>query len=121
MAGKIVADTLEHSTAGSLDTQYVVNGSAKAFVSGNTTATPQESFNVASGTDNGTGDFSYSVTNAFTNDDYILTASALSTAARFAVENQNRNTSSVIAVQMRSDTASATNTRHNIAVHGDLA
>ena len=27
MAGKIVADTLEHSTAGSVDTQYVVNGS----------------------------------------------------------------------------------------------
>jgi hypothetical protein len=27
--GKIKADTLEHSTAGSLDTQYVVNGSAK--------------------------------------------------------------------------------------------
>jgi hypothetical protein len=30
--GKIKADTLEHSTAGSLDTQYVVNGSAKAWV-----------------------------------------------------------------------------------------
>ena len=29
--GKIKADTLEHSTAGSLDTQYVVNGSAKAW------------------------------------------------------------------------------------------
>ena len=31
MAGKIIADTLEHSTAGSLDTQYVVQGSAKAW------------------------------------------------------------------------------------------
>ena len=29
--GKIKADTLEHSTAGSLDTQFVVKGSAKAF------------------------------------------------------------------------------------------
>ena len=29
--GKIKADTLEHSTAGSLDTSYVVNGSAKAW------------------------------------------------------------------------------------------
>ena len=28
--GKIKADTLEHSTAGSVDTQYVVSGSAKA-------------------------------------------------------------------------------------------
>ena len=32
MAGKIIADTLEHSTAGSVDrNQYVVNGSAKAW------------------------------------------------------------------------------------------
>ena len=30
--GKIKADTLEHSTAGTVDTQYVVNGSAKAYV-----------------------------------------------------------------------------------------
>jgi hypothetical protein len=32
MAGKIIADQIEHSTAGSLDTSYVVNGSAKAWV-----------------------------------------------------------------------------------------
>ena len=31
MAGKIIADTLEHSTAGSVTTDYVVNGSAKAW------------------------------------------------------------------------------------------
>jgi hypothetical protein len=30
--GKIKADTLEHSTAGTVDTQYVVNGSAKAWI-----------------------------------------------------------------------------------------
>ena len=30
--GKIKADTLEHSTAGTVDTQYVVNGSAKTYV-----------------------------------------------------------------------------------------
>ena len=32
MAGKIVADTLEHSTAGSIATNYVVDGSSKHFV-----------------------------------------------------------------------------------------
>ena len=30
--GKIKADTLEHSTSGSVDTQYVVSGSAKQWV-----------------------------------------------------------------------------------------
>ena len=39
MAGKIIADQIEHSTAGSLDTQYVVNGSAKAWVNFNGTGT----------------------------------------------------------------------------------
>ena len=35
MAGKIVADTLEHSTAGSIATNYVVEGSAKAWLNYN--------------------------------------------------------------------------------------
>jgi len=55
--GKIKADTLEHSTAGSLDTQYVVNGSAKAWgniASGG--ASINDSFNVSTFTDSGTGD-----------------------------------------------------------------
>ena len=47
--GKIKADTLEHSTAGSVDTQYVVNGSAKAWqnLNGNSFGL-RDSFNTAS-------------------------------------------------------------------------
>ena len=54
--GKIKADTLEHSTAGSLDTQYVVNGSAKAWTSINQ-STPAiiQSLNTTSITDSGVG------------------------------------------------------------------
>ena len=74
MAGKIVADTLEHSTAGSLDTQYVVNGSAKAWFNMNGTSTPanRDSFNIASITDNGTGDYTHSFTSSFDNTDYAM-------------------------------------------------
>ena len=43
--GKIKADTLEHSTAGTVDTQYVVNGSAKAWAQ-HAGATPLDSFNI---------------------------------------------------------------------------
>ena len=55
--GKIKADTLEHSTAGSLDTQYVVNGSAKSWsaVNGSGTIAILDSFNTASISDIGTG------------------------------------------------------------------
>ena len=70
MAGKIIADTLEHSTAGTVDTQFVVNGSAKSWCNfdGENTIAIRDSLNVASLTDDGTGDyrtnFSSSMSNA---------------------------------------------------------
>ena len=72
MAGKIIADTLEHSTAGSLDTQYVVNGSAKAWSESVTsgTQTVNDSLNVSSITDDGTGLSTLTWTNAFTSTAY---------------------------------------------------
>jgi len=55
--GKIKADTLEHSTAGSVDTQYVVNGSAKSHIRCELvgTAAIEGSLNIASLTDTATG------------------------------------------------------------------
>jgi len=72
MAGKIVADTLEHSTAGSIATNYVVEGSAKVWNCFNAsgTITLRDSLNVASLTDNGTSNFDTNLTSSFTNDDY---------------------------------------------------
>ena len=64
MAGKIIADTLEHSTAGSLDTQYVVNGSAKVWISLTVAAAIESSLNVSSVTDVGTGEFDPQITNS---------------------------------------------------------
>jgi len=57
--GKIKADTLEHSTAGSLDTSYVVQGSLKMWVNFNGTGTiaVRDSLNVASLNDRGAGDY----------------------------------------------------------------
>jgi len=74
MAGKIVADTLEHSTAGSVTTDYVVNGSAKAWFNMNGTSTPsnRDSFNIASITDNGSGDYTHSFTSSFDNANYTM-------------------------------------------------
>ena len=71
--GKIKADTLEHSTAGSLDTQYVVNGSNKVWINftGVTTTTIRDSFNISSITDVSTGiTHPVALTSAMANDDY---------------------------------------------------
>ena len=72
MAGKIIADTLEHSTAGSLDTQYVVNGSSKAWnrFAGASVPTLLDSLNNSSATDNGTGDYTFTFTNNMSNANY---------------------------------------------------
>jgi hypothetical protein len=65
--GKIKADTLEHSTAGSLDTSYVVNGSLKywGFIN-QVTGTIEDTLNIASELDNGTGDTTITLSSAMT-------------------------------------------------------
>ena len=70
--GKIKADTLEHSTAGSLDTQYVVNGSLKQWINmdGSGTVSVRDSLNNTSITDNGTGNYALSHTNSFSSVNY---------------------------------------------------
>jgi len=76
MAGTIVADTLTHSTAGSIATNYVVEGSAKAWFSMNE-ATPvfNDSFNFTSITDNATGDKTVSFTSSMGNANYSVSQS----------------------------------------------
>ena len=63
--GKIKADQLEHSTAGSVDTQFVVDGSAKCASAHSTDAVLDSGFNVSSITDQGTGTFDTNYTNSF--------------------------------------------------------
>ena len=73
MAGKIVADTLEHSTAGSIATNYVVEGSAKgwcSFAGGEATLSFHDSLNGSSLTDNSTGNYSMNLSNAMTDVNY---------------------------------------------------
>ena len=72
--GTLKVDTLTHSTAGSLATNYVVEGSAKAWsrVDPNTIS---DSFNVSSLTDAGTGLFEDNFTNTFSAATYSSVAS----------------------------------------------
>jgi hypothetical protein len=74
MAGKIIADQIEHSTAGSLDTSYVVNGSAKAFANIDglaSTPVSRKSLNVSSITDDGDGQYDTVFTNSFNDTSYL--------------------------------------------------
>jgi hypothetical protein len=78
MAGTIAADTLTHSTAGSIATNYVVEGSAKAWVryNGTGTAAISDSFNTASITDDGTGAYTFAFSSSMNNSNFACNATS---------------------------------------------
>jgi len=118
--GKIKADTLEHSTAGSVDTQFVVKGSTKAWAKFDTDAVIDEGFNSSSVTDNGTGDFSLSLTNSMSSSLYI----ALTTCgnAKHCQSSEGSRTSSLGKILTFDNSHNANDVNDlNITFNGDLA
>ena len=117
MAGKIVADTLEHSTAGSIATNYVVNGSARAWVNFDGTGTPATtySFGVSSLDDNGTGNYDVNYTTAFSNNRYgaVITVSDLP-------GNHNDNIGVIVSNSMAAGSLRLYTFRSSNAVQVDL-
>lgn len=84
--GKLIADQIQHSSEGTVGTQYVVSGSAKGWIhfDGNdTTPAANDSLNHSSITDNATGDYSLTHTNAYTGTEYgiLLTGGRSGTIA----------------------------------------
>jgi hypothetical protein len=77
MAGRLVVTTLNDDT-GVLATQNGMTGIAKAWVNfnGQGTVAIRNSFNVSSITDNGTGDYTFNLTNAMPNANYVVVGSA---------------------------------------------
>jgi hypothetical protein len=64
-ADKVLTNTLEDAGTGNSDAvQDIIDGRAKAWVNGSVGASPNEAFNISSGTDQGTGDYDYFFSNA---------------------------------------------------------
>ena len=128
MAGKIIADTIEHSSAGSVDTTYVVDGVTKTWVacSGNASPSPTitASLNTSSIADNGTGDYSFTLTNAFSGTIYEncgiggIAGGNTGVILRIATGS---TTSSVIVMRTENHTGSAQDRENNFVISGDLA
>ena len=130
--GTIKADTLTHSTAGSLATNYVVNGSAKAWVNFDGSASgaaSADSFNESSMTDNGTGDHTFTMSNAMSNANYSsnVTGSNKSGAANHGMTMINKSQAAPTTTALRVRGANlADNSSQDleiicIAIHGDRA
>ena len=91
-----MANTSTYVSDGGSATQNTVQGLVKSWycLQGSDTFAIKDSFNTASATDNGEGDYTTVRTNAFSNDDYATAALCSSTTGssahyNFTVENQD--------------------------------
>jgi hypothetical protein len=124
MAGKIVADTLEHSTAGSIATNYVVNGSAKAWADVSTVTSVGDSLNVASLTDDGgsaPNDYTIAYTSSMGSANFSVTATVDALAARIATADNKSASGFSLNIYVSNSPGTATGNTADFTVHGDLA
>ena len=133
MAGKIIADTLEHSTAGSIATNYVVKGSAKVWLDQNhrTSFGTNNSFNVSGVTDTSGGVLDVSFTNSMSAGNYAAPTSGISEYAdtnssgshiTVATDTSNRTSSGLKTIGSDYNSAARKDSeRVDLAVFGDLA
>ena len=123
MAGTIAADTLTHSTAGSIATNYVVDGSAKVHVLSNAGAAASASLNVSGMTDNGTGDYTTSFSTSFGSSSYVSCAVPSMGAGDVSLSaNVHTRTSSSYRCECSRDNSTKTDAANYSSSHfGDLA
>ena len=132
MAGTLIADTLTHSTAGSIATNYVVEGSCKSWIYFEQAGTHEayDSFNISSITDAGTGrSYPVSFTTNLGNANYAGTTfqSGSSTANNYLYfSNQfvggfGNKTSSQYGVRAYASSGDIDVGDFNVVIQGDLA
>ena len=127
MAGKIIADTLEHSTAGSIATNYVVEGSAKAWMKFNAssgTPTINDSLNFSSFTDTAVGNHKINFASAFGNANYAfpIGASLVGTDGRHSYNTNDAPSTTIFRIGTSNSSNSAVDATHcSVSFFGDLA
>jgi len=128
--GTLAFDTLQTSdskntgTNKTLDTSFVYNGSAKVWIKFDMSSsfTTEDSFNVSSLDDDGTGDFGLNFSNNMSNANYPAPASAGEDNANVLTNFGTVSTSSMDG-QTRQTQANAASDKANnsVCVFGDLA
>ena len=130
MTSKLSVDTIQGvSQAGNITIQgegtaetNLQQGLAKAFVHGDVSASvvASQSFNIGSGTDHDTGQFSFAITSAMASADYLGLVTCNHTGQRNTIHHATRNTASVLAVTV-DDVGTFSDAPYNACSLGDLA
>ena len=101
-------------------TTSVQQGLTKAWLRGTASAGVGDSLNISSGTDHGTGDYSYATTNAFSSVEYANEWTVYTTSDRIAIRNDSRDAAGVLAIEVF-NSSSLNDQPHNGTCDGDLA
>ena len=131
MASELRVNTLKDASGNnSIATSVLFNGSAKAWVKHSDAAALQDSHNIASGTDDGTGDYTFAFTSNMTNAEYSISGVCLNASGNVPVVSWNPpedlQTTSQFNVE-QGYTISGTGGYSNFdqngsgSIHGDLA
>jgi hypothetical protein len=109
-------------TVGATATQSLHDGVLKAWVGADTAAVQQQSLNFSSSSDNGTGSYTHTLTNAASQD---LKDSGLQVSAgggtRFARYASGATTTTVVDFRIHNTSGGAVDGDHNINFAGGLA
>ena len=116
-----MANTSTYVSDGGNATQNTVQGLAKAWVlaDGDNNNSLTDSFNIASGTDNGTGDYTYAIANDMSNANFAASATGAGGGRRYAI--QFGRTTGTFGVKLYDDNELAADNPIASKVHGDLA
>ena len=131
MASELRVNTLKDAAGNnSVATSFVANGSAKAWCKFGPDAQPDDSFNIASGTDVAVGQYRFAKTNVMSTTNYAITASSGKAINAFTTgDNSNAIESTANHTQSKYDAAAASPgfVDYNAdgygmhTIHGDLA
>ena len=99
-------------------TSYVVNGSAKAWLQASSSATLNNSHNISSGVDNGTGDYTYSFVSSFSGN---WSPSGIVTQNSSYIEYLQTLSAGSGQLRVSSDSGTPVDSSNAMTIHGDLA
>tara|TARA_S200002703_G_scaffold152037_1_gene152022 strand:+ start:359 stop:721 length:363 start_codon:yes stop_codon:yes gene_type:complete len=120
MASILRVNTLtDASSNNSTAVSVIFSGTAQFWVKGTDAAVLSDSFNCASGTDNGTGDYTYAITNDMNNANYCPQCTNVTTGNYILIAHAVAT--GTIQVRSRSDSTSDHDDPNAITIHGDLA
>ena len=121
LTGTSTAGSIAVTGEGNSTTTNLQQGLAKAWLRATASAAVSDSLNVSSGTDHGTGDYSFATTNAFNNINYANVWTVYTTAGRNAIRNDSRDATDTLAVEVNNLSGSNVDHATNGTSHGDLA